>query len=77
MRLIFGILYTFLFFSYVATGLFVVFHLLRYSLNRKGAIFGALFFVTVLGILLFSNAIIFFSLPFDEILPLGSSFSRL
>ncbi len=74
MRFVFGLLYTFLFFSFVITGLFVVFHLLRYSLNRKVALFGTLLFVSVLGILLFTNALLFFSLPLEEMLPLQSSF---
>lgn len=74
MRFVFGLLYTFLFLSFVITGLFVVFHLLRYSLNRKVALFGTLLFVSVLGILLFTNALLFFSLPLEEMLPLQSSF---
>ncbi len=74
MRFVFGLLYTFLFLSFVITGLFVVFHLLRYSLNRKVALFGTLLFMSVLGILLFTNALLFFSLPLEEMLPLQSSF---
>ena len=74
MRFVFGFLYTFLFLSFVITGLFVVFHLLRYSLNRKVALFGTLLFMSVLGILLFTNALLFFSLPLEEMLPLQSSF---
>jgi len=69
MRLIFGVLYTFLFLSYITTALFIVFHLLRYSLDRKTAIFGTLFFIVVFVILLFINALIFFSLPFEEFFP--------
>ncbi len=73
MRFVFGLLYTFLFFSFVITGLFVVFHLLRYSLNRKVALFGTLLFISVLAILLFTNALLFFSLPLEEMLPFSSS----
>lgn len=76
MRLIFGILYTFLFSSYVATALFVVFHLLRYSLNRKMAILSTTLFVTVLFLLLVANALLFFTLPFENMLPI-LSFSSL
>lgn len=76
MRLIFGILYTFLFFSYVATALFVVFHLLRYSLNRKMAILSTTLFVIVLFLLLVANALLFFTLPFENMLPI-LSFSSL
>jgi hypothetical protein len=73
MRLVFGLLYTFLFFSFVVTGLFIVFHLLRYSIDRKVAIFGTLLFVTVLTLLLFTNAILFFSLPIEELISSHSS----
>lgn len=69
MRFIFGSLYTILFLSYVMTALFIVFHLLRYSLDRKMAIFSTLFFVTVFTILLLSNGILFFSLPLESLLP--------
>ena len=70
MRLLFGILYTFLFFSYVATALFVIFHLLRYSLNRRMAVLSTTLFVTVLLLLLIANALLFFTLPFEDRLPL-------
>jgi len=73
MRLAFGLIYTFLFFSYMLAALFVVFHLLRYSLNRKVAVFSTIFFLCVLTILLFTNALIFFSLPIESMLPVYSS----
>jgi len=72
MRPLFGLLYTFLFLSYSITALFVVFHLLRYSLSRTSAIFMTSLFLLVLIVLLFSNAIIFFSLPLDLIFPQSS-----
>ncbi len=74
MRPLFGLLYTLLFFSYITTALFVVFHLLRYSLDRKLAVFSTAFFLTVLGILLFTNALIFFSLPLEGFFPTNSFF---
>ena len=72
MQLIFGLLYTILFLSYVMTALFVVFHLLRYSLNRKMAVLSTVFFLTVFIILLLSNSLLFFSLPLDSLLPASS-----
>ncbi len=69
MRLVLGLLYTVLFLCYVMTALFVVFHLLRYSLDRKSAVFTTLFFVTVFIILLFTNAVLFFSLPIEKFFP--------
>lgn len=75
MRPLFGLLYTFLFFSYVVTAAFIVFHLLRYSLNRKAAIFYTLLFLSVFGVLIFTNAVLFFSLPLDSFLISGASSS--
>ena len=72
MSLIFGLLYTVLFISLVVTALFIVFHLLRYTLNRKMAVFSTLFFTTVFAILLIANAMIFFSLPLANFFPMTS-----
>jgi len=74
MRQLFGSLYTFLFFSYVVTALFIVFHLVRYSLSRSSATFMTVLFLSVLVVLLFTNAMIFFSLPLDGLFPANSSF---
>lgn len=73
MRLVFGLLYTVLFFSFVATALFIAFHLLRYSLNRRVALLSTVFFVLVFSILIIINAALFFSLPLDILLPSFSS----
>ena len=71
MRPLFGLLYTVLFFSYVATAAFIVFHIIRYSLDRKIAFFGVVLFVSVLAVLLFTNAMLFFSLPIETLLPVN------
>ena len=68
MRSIFGLLYTVLFFIYIATALFVVFHIVRYSLKRSSMLFGLALFLVVFFVLIFTNAIIFFSLPLDKML---------
>lgn len=68
-QLIFGLLYTLLFFSYVVAALFIVFHIFRYSLKRGSALFGATLFLVVFLILVFTNALIFFSLPLNALLP--------
>ncbi len=72
MQLIFGLLYTVLFFSFLVTALFIVFHLLRYTLNRKMALFSTTLFLVVFVILLMSNAALFFSLPLADLLPMNS-----
>lgn len=72
MRPIIGLLYTLYFFALVTTSLFIIFHLMRYSLNRKVALFGTLFFLIVFSILLFTNALIFFSLPIEDFFSISS-----
>lgn len=69
MRSIFGLLYTVLFFSYIAAALFIVFHIVRYSLKRSTTLFGVTLFLVVFLVLIFANALIFFSLPIDELIP--------
>lgn len=69
MREIFGLLYTLLFFSYVATALFIVYHIVRYSMSRGAMLFGLVLFLSVITILVFTNAMIFFSLPLDAFIP--------
>lgn len=71
MRSIFGLLYTVLFFSYIATALFVVFHIVRYSIKRSSMLFGLVLFLVVFFVLILTNAVIFFSLPLDKMLPLS------
>lgn len=72
MLLIFGLLYTVFFFSYVVMALFITFHLLRYSLDRKSAVLTVTFFLSIFLILLVLNALSFFSLPFATLLPTAS-----
>lgn len=72
MQLIFGLFYTVLFTSYVVTALFIVFHLLRYSINRQAAVLTTTLFVSVFIILLITNAATFFTLPLDSLLPSSS-----
>lgn len=69
MSLVFGLLYLVIFFSCVLAALFIVFHFLRYSLNPRMAIFATTLFLVVFGILLITNAALFFSLPLDTLLP--------
>lgn len=69
MRLIFGLLYTVLFLSYVIAALFIAFHFARYSLKRSSALFGITLFFVVFFVLIITNAWLFFSLPIDTLLP--------
>ncbi|MEI8096551.1 MAG: hypothetical protein WCG73_00375 [Candidatus Moraniibacteriota bacterium] len=68
MQSIFGLIYILLFFSYILVGMFIIFHILRYSLNRSSGILGAGLFSFVFVILLFTNFILFTTLPLNSLL---------
>lgn len=75
MQTLLGLLYSLLFLCYVFAAIFVLFHLLRYSLNKHSGLIGALVFGVVAALLLFTNAILFFSLPFEELLITNNTFA--
>ncbi|TXH08107.1 MAG: hypothetical protein E6Q06_00550 [Candidatus Moraniibacteriota bacterium] len=68
MQLFFGITYLLFFAGVVIASLFIVFHLSRYSLNRRLAAGMTSLFVIVTAILLWSNSALFFSLPLETLL---------
>lgn len=68
MQLFFGIAYLLFFLGIVVVSLFIMFHLSRYSLNRKLAVGMTVLFVSVSAVLLWSNSLIFLSLPLDTLL---------
>lgn len=68
MQNFFGILYLVFFLGCVIASLFILFHLLRYALNKKLALFMSLLFTIVTLILLVSNTVLFFSISFDTLL---------
>lgn len=70
MQNFFGILYVVFFLGCVLASLFILFHLLRYALDKKLALFMSLLFTTVTLILLVSNTVLFFSISFDTLLSL-------
>lgn len=72
MKEVLGLLYSILFICYVFAAVFVLFHLLRYSLNKQQGLIGAIVFAAVAALLLFTNALLFFNLPFEEIFNLNS-----
>jgi hypothetical protein len=69
----FGILYAFLFIGLTLASFFILFHLSRYTLNRRVASLAALLFIAVTTVLLFTNAMLFFRLPMQELLPQSHS----
>lgn len=69
MHSLFGILYAFMFLIFVSGGVFIVYHLLRYSPTRVGATISVTLFLSVFLVLLFTNAMLFFMLPLDTFFP--------
>jgi len=69
MQSFFAICYLVFFLGCVIASLFILFHLLRYALDRKMAILMSLIFTTVVAVLLITNTILFFSMPLDQLLP--------
>lgn len=69
MHSLFGILYAFIFLIFVSGGVFIVYHLLRYSPTRVGATISVTLFLSVFLVLLFTNAMLFFMLPLDTFFP--------
>ena len=68
MQLFFGITYLLFFAGVIIASLFIMFHLSRYSLNRRLAVGMTGIFVVVTAILLWSNSALFFSLPLETLL---------
>lgn len=75
MRALFGFMYLLLFFSFILTSLFIVFHISRYALDRRLAFLALLLFLIVSSVLLATNVLLFLNLPLKELLP-PSGFSN-
>jgi hypothetical protein len=70
MQNFFGILYVVFFLGCVLASLFILFHLLRYALDKKLALFMSLLFTVVTITLLISNTVLFFNLSLDSLITL-------
>lgn len=68
MVLVFNLLYLILIIGFVWAALCIVFHIVHYSLSRSRAGLGVLLFAAVASVLLFTNILLFFSLPLERIL---------
>jgi hypothetical protein len=64
-----AILYLLIILFFIAGGLFVVYHLVKYSFNQQSMIFSTLLFVCVFCVLLLTNLILFFSIDVSALLP--------
>lgn len=73
MNEIMNLLYLVLVLGIAGVSIFIVYHILRYSLSRKKAIEGAVLFISVFLFLLFTNMILFSQLDWRSILGTAAS----
>ena len=66
MQTLFHLVYTLAFLGYILLTLFIVYHIARFSMNKRVAVFVMIFFITGTILLLISNAILFFSIPLES-----------
>lgn len=71
---IINLFYLILFFGISATGLYVCYHILRYSVSRKAAVASVILFASVFLIFLTANAISFFRVDWDGLFRSASAF---
>jgi hypothetical protein len=64
---IFQILYFLVFFSMFLMSVFIIFHIVFYSYSAFSKLVTLLVFIPVAGVLLFTNFILFMSIPLDRI----------
>jgi hypothetical membrane protein len=67
---IFTLFYLIFFILWVIAGLFIIYHIARYSLNKKNAALTLIIFISVMAALLLSNVLLFSSLRLEEIIKL-------
>lgn len=69
MQTFFGSIYLIFFSGCTIAALFILFHLLRYALDRKLALLMSLIFTAVTLVLLATNAALYLNLPLENLLP--------
>jgi hypothetical protein len=65
---IFGLLYFILLIIYILIALFIVYHIVRFSLSKSAMAMTLAIFVGGFGLLLFCNIILFLSINWKEII---------
>ncbi|HBP01562.1 MAG: hypothetical protein UX75_C0009G0012 [Candidatus Moranbacteria bacterium GW2011_GWE2_47_10] len=68
MIIVFQALYALVLLLFLLLSAFIVFHIVKYSYDKKAAFLMAAIFVTFTGLLFFSNLILFANLPLEEML---------
>jgi hypothetical protein len=66
---IFSIIYLLAFASYLLISVFIIYHIVRYSGNKAVMLLTVSFFILGTVCLLFANALLFSSIPFDQFVP--------
>lgn len=74
MTRILSMFYLILFLGISATGLYVSYHILRYSLSKKSALMTSAVFGVVFILLLTANAVMFFRIDWDALLLTATTF---
>ncbi|HLB50771.1 MAG TPA: hypothetical protein VJL38_01175 [Patescibacteria group bacterium] len=67
MTTLFGILYALILIVIIVIGIFIIFHIIRYSLNRTLATILILLFISVTCVLLLLNFSAFSTIPFNHL----------
>jgi cytochrome c oxidase subunit IV len=68
MLTIFGILYFILLIIYILAGIFIIYHLVKFSLSKSVMILTVGIFVSVFAALLLTNITLFFAIPWVKVL---------
>lgn len=71
MVLIINILYFLVMLMLLILSVFIVYHIIKYSYDKKASFLMLVLFVSVTGVLALLNVILFFRIPFDKIIPLN------
>ncbi len=69
MQAIFDFIYLIAFVSYLLLSIFIIYHVVRYTSDKAVTTVTLLFFITGTVLLLFANAVFFFAIPFDQLIP--------
>ncbi len=67
MLAIFGILYLAIVLIYLLTALFIMYHIMKFSLHKSTAVLTLAIFLPVFGTLLFTNLMLFLAIDWNEI----------
>jgi len=69
---IFQVLYLVVFFIMSLMSIFIIFHIVYYSYTKSSKMMMLAIFIPVAGVLLFTNLILFFQIPLNDLLPIIS-----